>query len=163
MRLAEEGQWPVDVGLYGELVENERELELEAKIILQRRIGDLRVVANFWVEREYENFSIHQGDWALNPTLGLTYQVTPVFQPGIEGGCGAEYPDSEAAPDLQPRSRKLTSGPTMMFDFGNFWWSTGAYLRVTEVGHPAVRRRCAHLASLAGRRRRTRSGTCGSA
>jgi hypothetical protein len=135
LRLAEEGQWPVDVGLYGELVENERELELEAKIILQRRIGDLRIVANLWGEREYERFSIHQGDWIINPTLGLTYQVTPVFHPGVEGWMRAEYPDSKP-----PRTFNLGPqayvGPTMMFDFGNFWWSTGVYYRVTHVDRP---------------------------
>jgi hypothetical protein len=136
LRLAEEGQWPVDVGLYGELVENERELELEAKIILQRRIGDLRIVANLWGEREYENFSVHQGDWVINPTLGMTYQVTPVFQPGVEGWMRAEYPDSNPQPRTFNLGPQAYVGPTMMFDFGNLWWTTGAYLRVTDVGHP---------------------------
>ena len=102
LRLAEAGEWPVDVGLYGELVENERELELEAKIILQRRIGDLRIVANLWAEREYEDFDTKEGDWVINPTLGVTYQVTPGFHPGIEGWMRAEYPDGN------PR-RTLTS------------------------------------------------------
>jgi hypothetical protein len=132
LRLAEEGQWPVDVGLYGELVENERELELEAKIILQRRIGDLRIVANLWAEREYENFSIHQGDWVINPTLGLTYQVTPVFHPGVEGWMRAEWPDSNPHPRPFNLGPQVYVGPTMMFDFGNFWWSTGVYFRATE-------------------------------
>jgi hypothetical protein len=136
LRLAEEGEWPLDVGLYGELVENERELELEAKIILQRRIGDLRVVANLWAEREYENFSIHQGDWVLNPTLGVTYQVTPVFHPGLEGWMRAEYPDSNPRPRPFNLGPVAYAGPTMMFDFGNFWWSTGAYFRVTDVNRP---------------------------
>ncbi len=133
LRLAEEGEWPLDVGLYGELVENERELELEAKIILQRRIGDLRIVANLWAEREYENFSIHQGDWVLNPTLGLTYQVTPAFHPGIEGWMRTEYPDSNPHPRPFNLGPQVYVGPTMMFDFGNFWWSTGAYLRATDA------------------------------
>lgn len=134
LRLAEEGEWPVDVGLYGELVENERELEVEGKIILQRRIGDLRVVANLWAEREYENFDTHQGDWVINPTLGLTYQVTPTFHPGIESWMRAEYPDSKPARtfNLGPQ---VYVGPTAMLDFGNFWWSTGVYFRVTDVGH----------------------------
>jgi len=136
LRLAEEGQWPLDVGLYGELVENERDLELEAKIILQRRIGNLRVVANLWAEREYERFSFDDGNWVINPTLGLTYQVTPVFHPGIEGWMRAEFPDDQ--PPGTPRTfndgPQAYVGPTMMFDFGNFWWSTGAYLRVTDFG-----------------------------
>lgn len=133
LRLAEEGQWPVDVGLYGELVENERELELEAKVILQRRIGNLRIVANLWGEREYENFSIDDGDWVINPTLGVTYQVTPVFHPGVEGWMRAEFPDSKP-PRTFNLGPQVYVGPTMMFDFGNFWWSTGAYFRVTDVG-----------------------------
>ncbi len=136
LRLAEEGQWPVDVGLYGELVENERELELEAKVILQRRIGDLRIVANLWAEREYENFDVHQGDWVLNPTLGLTYQVTPVFHPGVEGWMRAEYPDSNPHPRPFNLGPQVYVGPTMMFDFGNFWWSTGVYLRATDANRP---------------------------
>jgi hypothetical protein len=136
LRLAEEGQWPVDVGLYGELVENERELELEAKVILQRRIGDLRIVANLWGEREYENFSIHQGDWVINPTLGLTYQVTPVFHPGVEGWMRAEYPDSNPHPRPFNLGPQVYVGPTMMFDFGNLWWSTGVYFRATEASRP---------------------------
>jgi hypothetical protein len=135
LRLADEGQWPVDVGLYGELVENERELELEAKIILQRRIGDLRLVANLWAEREYENFDVHQGDWVINPTLGLTYQVTPGFHPGIESWLRAEYPDSAPSPRPFNLGPQVYVGPTAMFDFGNFWWSTGAYFRVTDVEH----------------------------
>ena len=136
LRLAEEGEWPLDVGLYGELVENERELELEAKIILQRRIGDLKIVANLWGEREYENFDSHQGDWVINPTLGLTYQVTPVFHPGIEGWMRAEFPDSNPHPRPFNLGPVAYAGPTMMFDFGNFWWSTGAYFRVTDVARP---------------------------
>ena len=136
LRLAEEGEWPVDVGLYGELVENERELELEAKIILQRRIGDLRIVANLWGEREYENFSVHQGDWVLNPTLGVTYQVTPAFHPGIEGWMRTEFPDSNPHPRPFNLGPVGYVGPTMMFDFGNFWWSTGVYFRVTDASRP---------------------------
>ena len=98
-------------GLYGELVENERELELEAKIILQRRIGDLRIVANLWGEREYEDFSVHQGDWVLNPTLGVTYQVTPAFHPGVEGWMRTEYPDSKPHRARSISVRRRTSGP----------------------------------------------------
>ena len=45
-KLADTGVWPIDVSLYGELVENEREFELEAKVILQRRLGIARIMAN---------------------------------------------------------------------------------------------------------------------
>jgi hypothetical protein len=133
LRLAEEGEWPVDVGLYGELVENERELEIEAKILLQRRIGQARVVANLWAERELYLASSQQ-DWVLNPTLGVTYEVTPAFHPGVEGWMRAEFPDPAPAARTFNLGPAVYVGPTAMIDFGNLWWSTGAYLRATDVG-----------------------------
>ena len=90
LRLAEAGDWPVDVSLYGELVENERDFELEAKIILQRRIGDFRIAANLWGEREYERFDTHQGNWVINPTLGVTYQVTDWLDQPVRRVTGGE-------------------------------------------------------------------------
>src|SRR5262245_52577404 len=42
LRLAEEDEWPVDVALYGEVSELENELELEGKVILQKRLGRAR-------------------------------------------------------------------------------------------------------------------------
>jgi len=50
-RFADAGVWPVDVAIYGELSENQREIELEGKVILQRRVGAFRLVANLWAER----------------------------------------------------------------------------------------------------------------
>jgi hypothetical protein len=132
LRLAEAGQWPVDVGLYGELVENEREVELEAKVILQRRAGNLRVVANLWGEFEHE--FTNDEDWVINPTVGATYQVTPSFHPGVESWLHDEFSSaarSGSAFNLRPQ---VYVGPTTMVNFGNLWWSTGLYLRVTEFG-----------------------------
>ena len=80
-RLAEAGQWPIDVALYGELVEYTTEFEIEANIILERRFGKLRIAANAWAELEFE----YQGnrDWVLNPTAGATYQILPEFHAGL--------------------------------------------------------------------------------
>lgn len=133
-RFAEEGQLPVDLGVYLELVENQTELEVEMKLLLQRRIGDLRLVANLWAEREYEGLDFKTGDWVFNPTVGATYQVTPVFHPGVESWMRAEYPDAGGVRtfNLGPQ---VYVGPTVMFDFGNFWFSAGGYWRVTDTGH----------------------------
>jgi hypothetical protein len=141
LRLAEEGQWPVDIGLYGELVENDQEIELEGKIIVQRRIGNLRVVANLWGEREYNyvpatanGHIFSQADWVINPTLGATYQVTPSLYPGVEGWLRAEFPSGASGPRAFNLGPSVYVGPTMMFNFGNFWWSTGLYLRASDFG-----------------------------
>jgi hypothetical protein len=133
LRLAEAGQWPVDVGLYGEVVENEREIELEAKIILERRIDDLRIIANLWGEREY--YYVNQADWVINPTLGMTYQVAPWFHPGVESWLRAEYPSPAPATRTFNLGPQVYVGPTAMLNLGKLWWSTGVYIRATDTAH----------------------------
>ena len=133
LRLAEEGAWPLDVALYGELVENDREIEIEAKIILQRRLGRARVAVNLWAEREY--YFANRRDWVLNPTAGVTYEVTPTFQPGIEYWMRAEFPDPKPP---SPRPFNVLPhhfvGPAMLLNFGRIWWSTGVYVRLDDFG-----------------------------
>lgn len=129
-QFAEPGEWPVDVGVYGELVENEREFEIEAKILLQRRIGRLRVAANLWGEREF--YWDGRAEWVLNPTLGVTYAATANLHLGVEGWMRAELPHPSPKPfAVGPHA---FVGPTVLLDFGRVWWSTGVYLRATDTG-----------------------------
>lgn len=133
--LAPSGEWPLDVSLYGELSENERELELEGKLLLQRRFGLARLVANLSAEQEM----YYQGDdrdFVLNPSLGVTFQASPRVQPGLEAWMKAEWPEEEA---VHPRPFELGPhvyvGPTLLLDLGRLWWSNGVYLRVTDRAH----------------------------
>jgi hypothetical protein len=136
-RIADEGQLPVDLALYGELVEYATEFEIEAKVILQKRFGKLRIAANAWVEREIYYASTQQ-DWVLNPTVGVTYQVTPSFHVGAEYWMRVEFPDP--APNPRPFSLGPNQfvGPALMFNFGHLWWSTGVYARVNDVSRTAL-------------------------
>jgi len=135
-RLADAGEWPIDVALYGELVEYDIEFEIEAKIILERRFGNLRIAANAWAEREWY-YEQRQQDWVLNPTIGATYQVTPAFHAGVEYWMRVEFPNP--APNPRPFSVGPNQfvGPALMFDFGHLWWSTGVYLRVNDIDRTA--------------------------
>ena len=135
-RLADAGEWPLDVALYGELVEYQTEFEIEAKVILERRIGDLRLVANAWVEREWY-YALPQQDWVLNPTVGATYQVTPAFHAGVEYWMRVEFPNPAPNPRPFAVGPNQFVGPALMFDFGKLWWSTGVYLRVNDVERTA--------------------------
>jgi hypothetical protein len=136
LRIAEEGEWPIDLALYGELVEYSTEFELEAKVILQKRFGKLRIAANAWAEREFY-YAVNQQDWVLNPTVGATYQVTPSFHAGVEYWMRVEFPDP--APNPRPFSLGPNQfvGPALMFSFGHLWWSTGIYARVNDVTRTA--------------------------
>ncbi len=133
-RLADQGDWPIDVALYGEVTENDQELELEAKVILERRFGHLRVIANAWVE--YELYFNGQREFVLNPTAGMTYQVSPNVFPGIEYWMRAELgPNFGHSFNAGPHHY---IGPTMRLVFGNFFWTTGLYMRASNIGYELV-------------------------
>ncbi len=132
-RFADPQAWPIDVAVYGEVTENDHEIELEGKIILQRRVGKLRLITNLWAEREmYFN---RDREWVLNPTLGATYEFSPKFHLGLEGWMRAEYADDESGPRPFNDGPHVFVGPAFMFNFGRVWWATGAYARVTDPGH----------------------------
>jgi hypothetical protein len=135
-RFAEEGQWPIDLALYGEVVEFETELELEGKILLQKRFGDLILAANLWGEIEKElGAPDNVVDWVANPTIGATYQLTPAVHLGVEGWMRGEWPSNNPSRVFALGPHEFV-GPTWMFDFGRIWWSTGVYARVDDVNHP---------------------------
>jgi hypothetical protein len=132
--LADPGAWPLDVGLYGELVENEREIELEAKLLLQRRFDRLRIAAN--LSAEYELYFSEQRELVLNPSLGATYEITPSVHLGLDSWLRGEYPRNP-----RPATRTFGLGPAAylgpaaMFNFGKLWWALGVYARVTDRSH----------------------------
>ncbi len=131
---ADPGEWPIDVGVYGELVEGDTEVEFEGKILLQRRIGKLRIDTNLWAEYELLVGS-SQRDVVLNPTLGATYEITPAVHLGAEGWMRAEFSDRAPSPLPFALRPAVYVGPAMLFNFGKLWWSTGLYARVTEVDY----------------------------
>ena len=141
LRLFDEGVLPIDLGLYGELTENDHEFEIEAKILLQRRFGNLRIAANIVGEHEWY-YESPQQDWIFDPSAGITYQVTPVFHPGIDSWMWIEHTNNYnySTPGPLPLNLRpnVYVGPAILLDFGKFWWSTGAYLRVTSFDHTMV-------------------------
>jgi hypothetical protein len=132
--LADPAAWPIDVGVYGELVENEREIELEGKVLLQKRFDRLRIAAN--VSAEYELYFSEQREVVLNPSLGATYEVTPSLHLGLDSWLRGEYPTHP-----KPAARtfglgpQAYVGPAVMVNFGKIWWAVGAYVRVTDFSH----------------------------
>jgi hypothetical protein len=131
---ADPGAWPIDVGVYGEVVENEREVELEAKVLLQKRFDRLRIAAN--VSGEYELYFSHQRELVLNPALGATYEITPSFHAGIDSWLRGEYPRNPVpARRVFGLGPAAYVGPAVMFNFGKLWWAAAVTFRVTDVSH----------------------------
>jgi hypothetical protein len=131
---ADAGEWPVDTGIYGELVENEREIELEAKLLLQRRFDRLRIAAN--LSGEYERYFSGQRELVLNPSLGVTFELSPTFHLGLDSWLRSEYPQNPRPPTrtfgLGPAAYL---GPAAMVNFGKLWWALGVYARITDPSH----------------------------
>jgi hypothetical protein len=134
---ADPGAWPVDTGLYVELAENEREIELEAKLLLHRRFDRVRVAANLSVEHEW--YFSGQREWVLGPSAGITYELSPVYHVGLEGFVRGEYPRNPA-----PASRTFGLGPhayvgpTVLIAYEKAWWAVGVYARLSAAEHDLV-------------------------
>lgn len=122
-RLVDSGQWPVDVALYLELAELHDEIELEAKINLQRRLGPARVMVNLSGERA---FDFHGGgEWVLNPSAGVAVELTPWMSLGVEYWIHAVVGEVGAAQYL---------GPTLSVQWRQLWVTVAPYLRLDNLG-----------------------------
>lgn len=137
-RLAEAGEWPIDVSLYGEIAELKEEIELEAKINLEKRIGDLSVVVNLWAEREF--YFSGRGEWVLNPTAGMSYAFSPRLHLGLEYWMHAELGGPPAASAIARFNEAAHHflGPTLMFNFGKLWWALAPYVRLDGLAETSV-------------------------
>ncbi len=138
-RVLDQGELPIDLAFYGEVVENEREIELEAKVIAARRFGPLQIAAN--LSGEMEAYFNGELELVLNPSVGISYEVVPAFHPGFEYWMRAEFPLESEEEEEEEGERGFNLGPhhylgaTFMFNFGPAWWSTGIYARLDDVGY----------------------------
>ncbi len=85
LRLAEAGQWPVDVAFYTEYANpnGRRKVhsdELENKVILSRDFGPWNVIGNFIFAKTLNNGE----PWKFEYTAGVSYAVTPRTRVGLE-------------------------------------------------------------------------------
>lgn len=85
LRLAEAGQWPLDVALYTEYKNPDghrdvRSDELENKVILSKDVGPWNLVGNVIFEKPLNN----GGPWEYEYTAGISYALTPRTRLGLE-------------------------------------------------------------------------------
>jgi hypothetical protein len=140
-RIAEEGDLPVDLGVYFEVAEFYNEIEIEEKLLLSRRFGYLTTVANLWVEQEYY-FQDQQWKLIYNPTVGAVYEFSPNFMLGLEYWARGRFDDAAAstgdAGADSPSGARHYVGPTFLLQSGEAWWSTGVYARLDHFSEDAV-------------------------
>jgi hypothetical protein len=141
-RLAEAGQWPVDVGLYLELETMFDELAVEGKVLLQRRFGRVRLLSNLWAEQVWArplDTKAHgrETEFIINPTAGASFEVTPTFHPGLEYWARGQLSASgETEQDRENSRVHHFLGPTSHLNFGRLWWSAGLYFNLNSMHRP---------------------------
>ncbi len=127
-QFADPGEWPVDVGVYSEITENERLFELEEKILLAKRFGPVRIAANLVAEIEfyYAGAAAMSGttttttsarDLDLHPSIRPTWEDTPKLHLGVETWMHVEFPDPVPATRGFNLGPLVYAGPVVMFDF----------------------------------------------
>lgn len=133
-RFAEEGQWPVDLGVYLEVAELYAEIEIEEKILVSRRFGPVTAVTNLWIEQEY---FFQRAAWkhVYHPTVGVSFEASPRVSPGVEywvrGSFGKEAPVVAGALEEKPHHYL---GPTLLLQMGEAALTMGAYARLDDFG-----------------------------
>jgi hypothetical protein len=139
-RFAEEGDLPLDMGVYLEVAELYNEIELEEKLLLSRRFGYLTTVCNLWVEQEYY-FQTQEWKLIYNPTLGAVYELSPNLMLGLEYWARGRFNHSDSAVGQgtsdSPNAPRHYLGPTILLQSGEAWWSTGVYARLDHFGQSA--------------------------
>ena len=140
-RFAEEGDLPVDLGVYLEVAEFYNELEIEEKLLLSRRFGYLTTSVNLWIEQEYY-FQTQDWKHIYNPTAGAVYELSPSFMLGLEYWARGRFDDAGAAEGADgadsPSGVRHYLGPTFLLQAGEAWWSTGVYARLDHLAEAAV-------------------------
>jgi hypothetical protein len=138
-RFAEEGDWPVDVGVYLEVAEFYNELEIEEKLLLSRRFGYLTLVSNLWVEQEFY-FQDQEWKHIYNPTVGGHYELSPNLILGLEywarGRFDSQSAVGQAATD-SPSGARHYLGPTFLLQSGEAWCNLGVYARLDHLAESA--------------------------
>lgn len=137
-RFAEQGEWPVNVGVYLEIAELHNELEFEEKILLSRRFGPVNLVANLWIEQEWY-FQTAEKKHIYNPTLGVTYELSPRLSLGAEYWVRGRFDSDRGPTDMDGTTDPTTStvhyaGPTLLLQAKKVWLAAGAYARLDQLG-----------------------------
>ena len=119
--------------LYGEVLMNDTDLELEGKLLLQKNLGPLMIVYNGVVEAHWEDRYTHQVG-VLEQTLGVSYQVHPSFSFGLEAKHEVEFDDWSHS-----GGNAVFVGPNIAYRKGGFFIALAGLFRVSDVvGEPHI-------------------------
>lgn len=102
--------------------------EIEAKLLLDKRLGNILVAANLVGEHEWEiGPEETERVLQLNPVLGVSYVVSPSFAAGLE----VTSQTSLVSGDVE--KSKLSAGPTIAVSDETYWATLSFLPQVTDL------------------------------
>jgi len=117
-RFADEGELPVDLGLYLEVSELADTLALEQKLIVAKRFGALMLLGNVSFEQAIP-YAGGAAEVVFNPSAGLSWAASPAVSLGLE------YRMDGAISKLGQADHYL--GPVLMLMKGEYFATIGGY------------------------------------
>jgi hypothetical protein len=117
-RLAEKGEWPIDVMIYGEIerpADFNLPFETEEKLILEKDYGRIAFVANLVGEQHLFRADLGR-TWEVD--LGTRYEFMPQLRAAVEFWTTQEY----VGPDI---SRNYYLGPSLSVATERVWLQLG--------------------------------------
>ena len=119
----------VGLGLYAELSYGTSGMEIEPKILFDKKVGNWMLAANLICEFEFEAEpeEMELEEVAPDITLGATYEVKPGFHAGVELRNHNAIVKSSASGDLEHEFSALYAGPVLAYATES-WWMTFSVL-----------------------------------
>lgn len=118
---------PLGIAVYGEVTLGEQVCELEGKLLLEKNLGPLVLVANSILEAAWEDEDWGQDEGKFEQTLGLSRQLSPQLLFGAEALYEVAFPDwSDTAESL------LYAGPGVSFRSRGWWLTTAPLLQLSD-------------------------------
>jgi hypothetical protein len=125
---------PLGVAAYGEVALGSEKFALEAKLLLEKPLGAITLVANTVLEAEWEDEDWVEDTGTFEQTLGLSWELSPSFLLGAEGLVEKEFPGWGEGPDAV-----AWVGPNASVRLPAFWVTTAPlFLLGTQDDEPGL-------------------------
>ena len=127
-RLFDEGELPVDIALYGEVVYYGHEVKLEEIIILARKFGSVETAVNFKFEQEFKfEGPDTEFEFEFVPSAGVGYHFNNNVSLGLEwyGKLAVEHGEAEEFVNFL--------GPAVSVAGDHFFWTILLAAQLNEL------------------------------
>jgi hypothetical protein len=114
--------------IYGEIRAGDRLMELESKIILQKKFGALVCAYNETFEAAWAGSDLEERTGELQQALGISYELSPRFSVGTELLHEIIFPEWS-----RDTTQNVFFGPNVSLRFARWWTTVTALAQLTNT------------------------------